>query len=217
MTYSKRTTSNNIMYATRLTAQGLSENYAVTLPNYSDNQSIRFQMGKYFEKIKLQTKLESAFNVNEQQQIINGKTIPIGNQQLSVGGGFNTKIEKWLEINCKYRFSKFQNQINGVFVQPNFQQKGQLDLTFYPKKNMLVSLQNEYYDNQFVVQSNQSFFADLVLRYTFTKHKIDLETNLSNIGDTNNMSFVSNSSFQYVESIYYLRPRQFVQKIRFSF
>jgi hypothetical protein len=217
LTYSKRLTNNNIIYATRLTSNGLVESFGVFLSNNADLQNIMFQLGKYFEASKIQVKLESSLNLNEQQQIINGKITPIVNQRLMVGLGLNAKFKNWADFSCKYRLSKFQNQINDVFIKPNIQQKSQIDLNFYPNKNILISLLSEYYINDFVAQSNQSLFADLVVRYTFPKSKIDLETSFNNITNIDRLAFVANNTFSYVESVYELRPRQFVQKIRFSF
>ena len=175
------------------------------------------QAGKYIEPLKIQVNFDFQLMMSERQQIINGILTPVKTQNNSYGLKLNSKIAKWADIEYKFKKSDFQNQINDRKNEPTSQQQHQFNLNLYPNKNTYLSLQNEYYINNFVFQKSQNLFSDLVLRYTFSKRKIDLETNWNNIWNISNLSMVSINAFSYIESNYQLRPSQVIQKIRFSF
>lgn len=215
--YTTRTTNNNLIYGTRIATQGASEGFALPMFNKSYTQSVILQVGKFFSALKTQVSLDYQSTFSEQQQIINGTNVPVKNQNNSFGVKVNGKIAKWADFDYNFKRFGFENQVNNRESRPASQQIHELNLSFYPTKSTFVGLKNEYYTNNFTSRKSQNIFSDFIIRYTFRKHKIDIETNWNNIWNTSQLSFISVNAFSVIESNYQLRPVQVVQKIRFSF
>lgn len=217
VTYSKRLTDNNLIYGVRITPQATTESYALTSFNTADFQLMMMSVGKYFKSLKTQLNIDYQLSISARQQIINGAIVAVKNQNSTRGIRLTTKLKKWADLEYSYKQMGFQNQLNNQRNQPASQQQHQLNINLYPFKNGYVGFQNELYNNRFVAMRNRNLFSDLVLRYTLSKQKIDVETNWINIWNTSSLSMVSTNAFSYSESTYQLRPMQIMLRVRFSF
>jgi CarboxypepD_reg-like domain len=215
--FSNTKTNNNLIYGTRITAKGTTEQYATLFDNYSDFQSVMINVGKYFQSIKTQFRVEYSLINTERQQIVNGITAPFKNIIINKGLRLSTKISNWADFEYSVKASSFQHKLNNRSNAPSKQQTHQFNGNFYLFKNTYLSFQNELYVNSFITEKSTNLFSDLTFRYSFPKSKIDLETVCNNIWNTSTLSTVSLSSFSYTESTYQLRPVQIIQRVRFSF
>ncbi|MDZ7936075.1 MAG: hypothetical protein U5M51_14130 [Emticicia sp.] len=117
----------------------------------------------------------------------------------------------WLEY--VYKLSSFKNIVADIPKQKIIQQNHDLKLNFNPAEKWYLSVNTEFYINNF--NNTQNLFSDLIFRRTIGKKKIDLEATWLNIFNTKSLLSLSNGAFNYVETAYILRPSQIITKVRF--
>jgi hypothetical protein len=89
-------------------------------------------------------------------------------------------------------------------------------LNINPAKNQYFAIKSEYINNDLFSERTENIFTDFIYRYTFSKKKIDLEFQLSNLFNTTNFRTIDINDFSYVETNFNLRPRQILFKVRFT-
>lgn len=214
---SRRSVLNNILYSTQLSANGTTESVALASQNRSSHDFMTAQISKYFMPLKTTIGLSGQYTQVIRPQILNGLTTQINNRQTTVGFRFSGNPVSWADWEYQYQRLHFRNTVDERKLAPSLQQQHQLNLNFYPIAKLYIGFKNEYYVNRLVTQKNRILFSDLIVRYTLPKRNIDLETSLNNLWNTSELVLVSTSAFNYLESGYQLRPRQLMQRVRFSF
>ncbi|MFN4147735.1 MAG: hypothetical protein ACK4GN_18070 [Runella sp.] len=217
ISYSKRFIDNNLLYSTQINANGAVESNASTSPNRATNDILMANVSKYLAELKTQLTLEGQLMQTERPQIINSSLTNVLNQNITYGLRINGKIAKWADWEYRYKKMNFINQVNQQTNPPTSQLIQQFNLNLYPARGLYIGFKNDYYLNRLMSQSNHTLFSDLILRYTWQKRKIDFETVFNNLWNTSQLSLVSVNTFSYLESSYQLRPRQLIQRVRFSF
>ena len=214
---SRRAVWNNVLYSTRLNANGAAESIALASFNRSINELLSGQISKYVFPLKTTIGLDGQFSRMLRPQLLNDVLTDVKNQTLTTGIRLNGNPLKWADWEYRYQRLHFVNIINQQPTAPTRQQQHQLNLGFYPISRTYISFKNEFYVNRLIAQQNTNLFSDLIVRYTLPKQKIDFETSLNNLWNSSELTLINTNAFSYIESNYQLRPRQFIQRVRFSF
>ena len=215
--YAKSQTKNNLLYDTRLNANGTTESFALASANTTHSDMLMANVGKYFLALKTSINLDYELTLSDNPQLLNGIKVAIKTKNSVYGWRLSGKISHWLDWEYRYKKMSFENTINERSNAPSSQQTHQLNAGVYPSKNFYLGFKNEFYVNRLTEQSSQAIFSDVVVRYTLPKHRIDFETVCNNLWNTDRLVTASVNSFYYVESTYQLRPLQIIQRVRFSF
>jgi hypothetical protein len=215
ISYFKTYSTNNIIFSNSINSNGSIEINALESNNTSNTQSINGRIGKYFREIKTTASLKNSITKQSSFQIINEKLSEVETFSIRPNFEINSNFSKWGGLVYSYNFSSFNNKIEKE-VKPNVNQQSHfLKLNLSSKNNLLLSLNNEYYINNFNQQKN--IFSDLLLRKTIGKRKIDLELNWINIFNRKEIITINSGAFSYFETSYSLRPSQGIFKVRFSY
>jgi hypothetical protein len=215
--FSKTWSDYNLMYASRLSAKGVVESYALPIQNSGITQNVVGRISKYFKVIKSQISLNYQKTTIQRQQLLNNVSLPLNTGLRSWGLKADINPSKKLAIYYDFKASKTHIEIAGKKNPPASQERHQFGVSVFPSRQIYLGLTNDYYINHLQTKSINSIFSDLTFRYTLLKKKIDVETNWTNLWNTSDLTVVSANSFSYFESTYQLRPMQIIQKIRFSF
>ena len=207
---------NNLLYQTQILPNGSTELQAVEQDNNRNNHNISTRVGRYFSKIKSNITLNATYGLQDFQQLLNNNLTDIKNQNFTIGNKIDTDISDWLNVeyqsNWTFSKNKTQNQENPTITQ----QSHVFNLNIYPAKNQNFAIKSEYINNDLFSERTENIFTDFIYRYTFSKKKIDLEFQLSNLFNTTNFRTIDINDFSYLETNFNLRPRQVLFKARFT-
>ncbi|MDP1813088.1 MAG: carboxypeptidase-like regulatory domain-containing protein [Leadbetterella sp.] len=215
ISYFKTYSTNNIIFSNSINSNGSIEINALESNNISNTQSINGRIGKYIREIKTTASLKNSIIKQTGFQIINEKLSEVETFSIRPNFEINSNFSKWGGLVYSYNFSSFNNKIEKE-AKPNANQQSHfLKLNLSSENNLFLSLNNEYYINNFNQQKN--IFSDLILRKSIGKRKIDLELNWINIFNRKEIITINPGTFSYVETSYILRPSQGIFKVRFSY
>jgi hypothetical protein len=177
----------------------------IPLENSFQNLGFKSAVSKYFIPLKTTFNIGYQFNQTKLNQFQNNQLLPITSKVNTYNLGFETKVNKFLNVAYKTNFSHFINTTTGTRTIVNtidqFNQKGTLSMNVF--NNVYVNLSAEQIYTQQSAQQNLSYmFADANVRYRIIKLKTDIEFNLNNITnvktfETLNVSANSLSSANY--------------------
>ena len=177
----------------------------IPLENSFQNLGFKSAVSKYFIPLKTTFNIGYQFNQTKLNQFQNNQLLPITSKVNTYNLGFETKINKFLNVAYKTNLSHFINTTTGTRTIVNtidqFNQKGTLSMNVF--NNVYVNLSAEQIYTQQSSQQNLSYvFTDANVRYRIIKLKTDIEFNLNNITnvktfETLNVSANSLSSANY--------------------
>ncbi|MFT4031721.1 MAG: hypothetical protein QM669_04825 [Siphonobacter sp.] len=215
--FSKSWSDYNLMYGSILSANGVTENYARSIPNSGIIQMLMGKITKYVHSLRSQLSVSYQKTNAHLSQLLNYLTLPFETVNRSWDVNLDIKPSKIVNLYYTLKASKTRVEMNEQQPISASQYRHQLELSVYPSKKMYIGFINDYYLNNSQNNSGPNLFSDIVFRYTFSKKKIDIETKWTNIWNTKQMTVFSASSYSYISSTYQLRPMQLMQTVRFSF
>jgi len=213
LNYSYTIKNRNLIYSNIIDANGTS----ILLANYKANTSyyhtVNLRSSKYIQEIKSTIRLHLAFNHQKGQSLMNNKFFETKNVLYIMKPSLYIRIFEWL--NTEYNL---ESQFIETFIEKKKYSslninRHILNIYIYPSKNQNISIKTEYYR----IDNKDSFFVDVLYRYTITKKRLDFEIRWTNI--LNNKSYISyqTSDFSVWESTYLLRPAQLTASVKFNF
>lgn len=201
----------------------LNENISVVEAIPFNNRSRRLSYFSGFSKYLffLRTNLELAYNgsFSKRIQYQNEKIFPVDNIGNTFRGGIQKKFGKVAELFYKISY----NQINSKFSIKKVLRNNSysewdhtLKINITPDKKWLINVEME---NQKIKQniSNSFLFADVRIRYTFSKPGLDVNFGISNITGEKKYEKLVFTENILSNSIINLRPRTFYLSTYFNF
>lgn len=214
--YTQTRSENNLLYQTHILESGAAELQAIEKDNDRKSYNISTRLSRYFNRFNTNTKLNANFGKQNFQQIINDEIINIENQNLGITGKIEINCTDWFstESQANWLLSKnrIQTQANSIITRKSYL----LNLNFYPKENQYLTIKTEYVNNNLYSEHTETFFADILYRYTWKKKNMDFELQWNNIFNTANYRTVNIDTYRYIETKYQIRPSQLLIKVTFS-
>ncbi|NOX86315.1 MAG: TonB-dependent receptor [Chlorobi bacterium] len=204
---------NNLIYSSMVQSDGTTVLQAFQMPNTTYSHNLHGQTSKYFSAAKATISLQVNFNRRQGKSLINGELFDTKNLFYNLIPDINVRITKWLNSDYSLEASYFQTFIENEKKNKISILRHKLNVFAFPTNNQLISFSSEYYK----LRGSNSFFVDLMYRYTFTKKKIDIEFRWNNIFNSKTYTSFQANNFTVWESTYLLRPSQMLLSVRFSF
>lgn len=216
--YSYGNSNQNLLFGNIINPNGTTSFGFFEQDNNSNTHNINLRGSKYFSNLKTTLTVTTNASLDNKEQLLNGTITDITTKNVQLKGKLDTEITEWLNIEYKNKISisnsLFENQqaFDNIITQEHL-----LNFNFYPTSNQYISLNAEYYKNNFSNQNQENYFLNLNYRYTFKESRIDLELNCNNILNTKEFTTVFNDAFSYTQSTFQLRPRQVLMSMKFNF
>ncbi|PWJ56559.1 hypothetical protein CLV98_11153 [Dyadobacter jejuensis] len=209
--------SRNLMYGSTVSDEGSIAYTAQALENTTYGGLLTSNFGKYFADVKTNIAAGATVNWNTSQQLINGALSQVVNRSTSPFVRINTNFNKLIDFDYSYKLNAFGNSVAGNKNKATVQQIDNLKISIYPFTGAYITIQNDYYRNNFggATQRNQ-IFTDVALRYKIANSRIELQLNWNNVWNTTSLSTMSTNSFSYIRSEYFLRPTQVLASVKFG-
>ncbi len=203
----------NLMYSNVVQTDGTTVLQAFEMPNTTYSHNLHGQTSKYFSSAKTTISFQANFSHLCGKSLINGELFNTKNLFYNFIPGLNVHITKWLNSEYNLDASYFQTFIENKRKSKISILRHKLNVFAFPTNNQLVSFSSEYYK----LRGTNSFFVNLLYRYTFAKKKIDLEFCWNNIFNSKTYTTYQANNFTVWESTYLLRPSQMFLSVKFSF
>ncbi len=201
------------IYNAEIDADGRMLYKAFALPNTTFVHSLSGRTSKYLQKLKMSLAFGGGLSFSTSTTYLNGQLMETDNFLFSLKPEVRLDVLRWL--NCEYEldarvmeFSSGQEQKEKLNVYQHH-----LGLIAFLNDHQTVNFSTDYYRHD----EEERFFMDLSYKYSIPSKNIDLELKCSNI--LNSFSYISYyiSQTSVRESEYFIRPRQIVLYVNFSF
>lgn len=215
--YSFNNNEKNLLRSNIIDENGLSTITFIEQDNTSNSHNINGRLSKYFRKLKSTITTQIGVSLSQREQLINSQLEDVNSQNIRVKNQLNSEINDWFSVDYNFNISFSKTNFQTQSFQTIINQEHLLGLVFYPKSNQYFKVENSLYKNNFSATNQENYFLNLKYKYTFEKQKIDIETSFNNILNTKSYTTASTGSFQYLQSEYQIRLRQFFVTVKFGF
>lgn len=207
---------NNLLKNNIIDDNGLLTLSFIEQNNTNKSHSISTRISKYFRKFKSTITSQISTSINTNEQIINNKLQTVKAQNIRFRNQINSDIFSWLSTDYNFNISTSNIKFKTQRFKTIITQEHLFNITFYPKPNQYIKIENSLYKNNYSVFNKDNYFLNCMYKYTFKKQKIDVEFNFNNILNTKNYVTASANSYQYSQLEYQIRPRQFFVSVKFG-
>ncbi|MCY7311405.1 MAG: TonB-dependent receptor, partial [Chitinophagaceae bacterium] len=216
ITFSKN--RSNLLYSQRFTGS-LETLIALLQNNYTNKTTVSGRFSKYIIDWKTSIGFNYGYTFGNQQQLQQNKLVTFSNKNYSISTSISAKLSSkittdyggtYFTYSSKSQLQKTNNQIKSANQSFSF--------NYFPTNKIIFRVSAEhYYTSNNIAPAQNFYFADLNLRYTPKKSKIDYEITCQNLFKTK--AFTTILLMNNVETIsqYQLRPRQVLFKLSFAF
>lgn len=185
--------------------------------NIQKRWSANAGISKFIFAVKLNTSLKVGYSFSSSSVILNKEPTSISNNILSASIQFTKRFSDLisLEYTGRYEHIKVSSSENTSVKQ--LPQKVQnlnqtIKTSFIPSKRLLFDfvIRNAIQKNNFITQNY--FFSDAKIRYTFSKKKFDLNIEGYNLFNVKNYTYINADSYRLLSNYYLLRGRMIMAK-----
>ena len=205
-------TENTMMYSSVINEDGTAMRTAIELPNIGNVHYLKLYSSKYFMKLKSTLDFNASANIMSGEQLINDVLFKSNTRMLNIKPSCNVRITSWFTV---------EYGINATFIESFVEEnrtssiniiRHEAELFAFPGRNHMISLTGEYYD----YNDNHNYFLDFHYKLSLPK-RISMEFRWNNILNNDTYVLYNVGSNVITESVYELRPSQFVASVRFGF
>lgn len=211
---------NNAIAQTEL-LQSIRKQTTVAYGNDINSVSVFSGASKYLFKLHTTISLKANWKQSQWYQLQNGFLLGYENTTTSVSASINPKINSWMNISYSgtYNISGSKARTDNAYLRTTTQWQHQGEINIIPNDNLFIKLKLEDFNiAQSQVNTNTNyFFTDFSLRYKLNKIKTDVLFDVQNIADTRQYISINLSANNLSQSVYTIRPRQFLLKLLFNF
>lgn len=214
--YAYNWTENDLMYRYQYNADASSVLTAVSQKNHQTQHNFSSRFSQYFAKIKTSVELNSSYALMQNDQFLNDDLLQVTNEVLSLGIGAKFRKFSWATFEYNYDWMKYASRFDET--KNTFgNQLHKLALHIFPADQHYVLMNLDYYINENRTENPNTFFGDLMYRYTMKKRKIDIEFTVYNLFNQKSFYQRNLSAYYQYEYQYKLRPTQLMLTTRFTF
>ncbi|WP_230466837.1 carboxypeptidase-like regulatory domain-containing protein [Faecalibacter macacae] len=185
--------------------------------NHQLSHNLNAKFSQYFSKLKSTFEVEIFQQWSKNDEYLNNEFIEVNNQITNIKTGVKFRQLSWMTFEYNYSWFNYRSKI---MVDPSrkiVNQEHQLGFHFFPADRHYIKLNMDAYINDDSTLNPNSFFGDLMYRYTLKKKKIDFELTAYNLFNEKYFSQNSLSSYYEMRYQYKLRPTQIMLTTRFTF
>ncbi len=204
---------SNLLYNSLINEFGASVIEAVEYPNQGQYISFKANTSKYYSAIRSTFSLRLGASQQEGMVLMNAEIFNTINRFYQFSPHVLYRFKNWFNIEYGLNLHYFQNVIADNNDDNTKMLTQKMNLFVYPKSNQMLSLAVDYHE----YKRKQSYFLDIIYRYSFSKRKIDLEMKYLNILNTKNYTTYQAFTNSIIESTYELNPSRFLISINFAF
>ena len=204
---------HNLMYSNQVQPDGTTIMQAFERPNTGYMHNITGQTSKYLSAAKSTLGVRASYSHMRRQSLLNQQLFETSNQFINIVPQINTRITEWLRAEYRANMSYIQTYIEANQSSNISMLRHYLELHAFPRSGHYLGLTTEYYRHR----GNESYFVDLLYRYSIRKHRVDIEARWINVFNANTYITYQSSAFTVSENTYFLRPSQLLVSARFSF
>jgi hypothetical protein len=210
------TTANTIL-ASNLT-DSIEQTVLVPEKNIQERWSANTGISKFIFPVKLNTSVKVGYSFASSNFILNGQPSSINSSTISgsvqLSKRFSDKVS--IEYSGRYEFVKVSSSEKTSVPQVpqkvrNLNQT--IKASFIPGKRFLFDwvIRNAIQKNNFLTQDY--FFADAKIRYTFSKKKFDLNIEGYNLFNVKSYIYINADTYRLISNQYQLRGRMIMAKV----
>jgi len=187
------------------------------IPNHTDGITANIGVNKTIDAIASTVRLSGRYTNMNTSQIFRGAIIESNLQNYSIIPEISTKIQSWASFTYRFNYSESKNKLsNEIEVSKPIHTISQnVQLNFFPAKNLTINTGYEYFRNSAVVSGSRTMsFGDIGAKYKWNNTEFLLDyTNIFNAKQYISASFSDISSYYYA---YDLRPAEVLLRVRFK-
>jgi len=194
----------------------------VPIKNKSKSFSLNSEMSKQFIPINTKIQLTASYNNLRTNLFINDELLPYVNSNFIATFSYDTKLMNALSINhnIRYNYSKGA-QGNGGNSTFNFRATridNFLSLIYNLNGKLILEANGQYLFNQLEKNAtSRLFLINSGLKYRFSKPKIELNFDVTNLLDEKKYTTISIAGNQQFEGVYNLRGRMAILRLSYMF
>lgn len=192
----------------------------IVLPfnNETNSWTVTGTISKYLFFINTTLSCSPAWQLNKISLIQNGALLPYKTQSQGFNIGFETKVNRKLDVNLKTYFTHINSytfeEMNSEFSQ--VRQHGEINYTLL--KNLFINFSADYYHTRQLSMENFNYlFSDFKAQFNFSKRKISIEVNARNLFNTTSYNTAYLSGNLFSSSFYTIPGRMILGKIKFNY
>lgn len=213
--------SNTI--ASSMITDNISQTIYIPFDNDVSSYGINGGISKYIFALGATAGLKSSWGISRSNQFINGESYPYLNESWTLSPNLEARL--WGKISMTYEatssWTVSRSEREDVAAKSLSRRMNSLNqdlgLSYSPKRHIFMHVKAR---NQFLKQpgmENLNYtFLDAKLRYTFTKQRIDVDLDLTNLANVKRFESYSLTANQMSHSLYDLRGRMAILKFSFN-
>lgn len=194
---------------------------SIPFGNRINSYSIFSGASKYLFNWHTTVALKANVKLTQWNQLQNNVLLGYDNITTSISGSISPKISSWLNVaySGTYSVSGSKARLQEAITRTTTQWQHQGEVNIIPNDNLFIKLKLEdFVIAQSALSANTNYlFTDFSLRYKLNKLKTDIAFEVLNIANTKEYATINLSANNFSQSIYTIRPRQFLLKILFNF
>lgn len=214
--YSHSSSKRDLIFNTITQANGSVVTEAIKQDNKTSSNSVRASISRLISPIKTTFTLNGNYSHSNSEMLYNGDLL--SNKSDSYGGSLQLSSDFTDWITTEYTGSLSASKTRNAILSENTvtTQNHKFGLYLYLFENHTLNFAGEWRESKLRDESRSDFFGDFMYRFTLSqKNKIDIEFLVNNVFNTDMYRNISVGTYTTSESYYFLRPRQFLVKVRF--
>lgn len=180
------------------------------------DHTIAAGISRIFSSIRTNIKINGNYGWSKSDYLINDHLANRASNHIGASLNLINNYSKIISGDYKISLNRFKNTYSTGTINTIIQNNHFLNLYIYPQELHSLTLSNSLYNNNFQRQKNQ-YFLDVIYRYQIKKLKTDLEFSIQNILDNDQYIQQFVNEFQFIQSSFQLRPRQFFISTKIMF
>ena len=180
----------------------------------TDTYGFSSELSKYFSKIRTTVKLKPNYLYASSSIIQQGEIIDYDDEIFGLKCGLETCLFSSVEVSCDINWN-ISRTITATETYPNINTLSNfLKINVFPMEKITVTAGLEHYYTTSVSNKTNMFFADLYLKYKFSK--IDLSLAWCNIFNTTEFNTITYNEVNKFIYNYEVRPSQIILTMKFK-
>jgi len=198
----------------------LQQRIVLPFENNTNVYNLSGSISKYL--IPIRTTISGGLNYayNTTNQIQNSALLPFKTTNRGLKAGIQSKLSNWVNVDYKLTYNQFHNKtainsnLNNSFSKLN----QQLAVTATLFNQLYTTLSGEHMLSRQTGQENLNYlFADLKLRYTYTKIHTDFELGITNLANIKTYKANTQSINSFTSATYAIPGRIALLKATFNY
>lgn len=213
--FNQTKTKNNTLISQTVKEDGSSE-YSATLKNNNNYQTnIYFKGSKLLYDLGSTIFINSIYSYTKSKMLSNSLLTNIHYKHILLEPRVSFSKLKWMMIDYRFQYSKSIQEISSsksTFTNKNHITK----INLFPIPNHSLGAEFEYYQSKSSTKNNTQF-ANINYTWKPKNTKLSLELKCMNLFNDDDFTSYYNNNISIIKNTIYIRQRQFIFSIDFSF